>query len=109
AVAALILALALALPLGVAAALRPGSRLDRGVRLASLLGVCLPGFWLGPLLILVFSLQLGWLPVSGRGGAAHVVLPAVTLALVIGVSYVVINTLTDMLHGAIDPRLRDAR
>ena len=79
AVVALGLALAAAIPLGVAAAVRPGSALDRAVRLASLVGVCVPSFWLGPLLILVFSLQLGWLPVSGRGGPAHVVLPAVTL------------------------------
>ena len=77
--AAFILALALALPLGVAAALRPGSAVDRSVRLASLAGACLPGFWLGPLLILLFSLRLGWLPVSGRGGLAHLVLPATTL------------------------------
>src|SRR5205809_3252065 len=79
--AAFILALGLALPLGVAAALRPGSAVDRTTRLASLAGACLPGFWLGPLLILLFSLRLGWLPVSGRGGLAHLVLPATTLGL----------------------------
>ena len=79
--AAFLLALALAVPLGVVAAARAGSMLDRLTRLTSLAGVCLPSFWLGPLLILAFSIGLGWLPVSGRGGLAHLVLPAVTLAL----------------------------
>ena len=78
---ALLLALGLALPLGIAAALRPRSTVDRAARAASLAGVCLPAFWLGPLLILLFALRLGWLPVSGRGSVAHLVLPAATLAL----------------------------
>jgi peptide/nickel transport system permease protein len=81
AAAALVLALAIAVPLGVAAAVRPGSLLDHAARLASLAGVCLPTIWLGPLLVLVFSIRLGWLPISGRGGLAHLVLPATTLAL----------------------------
>jgi peptide/nickel transport system permease protein len=81
AAAALVLAVGVAVPLGVAAAVRPGSLLDHAARLASLAGVCLPSIWLGPLLMLVFSIQLGWLPVSGRGSAAHLVLPATTLAL----------------------------
>jgi len=81
AAAALVLALAFAVPLGVLAAVRRGSALDRSARLASLVGVCLPSFWLGPLLMLWFSIRLGWLPVSGRGGLAHLALPAVTLAL----------------------------
>jgi peptide/nickel transport system permease protein len=46
-----------------------------------LLGLSLPNFWLGPLLMMVFSIQLGWLPVSGRGGPSHFVLPALTLGL----------------------------
>jgi ABC-type dipeptide/oligopeptide/nickel transport system permease component len=45
----------------------------------ALLGVSMPNFWLGPLLIWVFSIQLGWFPVSGRGGLAHLLLPAFTL------------------------------
>jgi len=77
--AALALALLLALPLGVAAARRRGGWLDSGAMGVSLLGVSIPNFWLGPLLILVFSLQLGWTPVSGREGPASLVLPAVTL------------------------------
>jgi peptide/nickel transport system permease protein len=71
--------LVLALPLGVLAAVRRGSVWDGGAMVFSMLGVSIPNFWLGPLLILVFSLWLGWLPVSGREGAASVVLPALTL------------------------------
>jgi peptide/nickel transport system permease protein len=81
AAAALLVALVVALPLGVLAALRPRSTVDRLARMASLAGACLPTFWLGPLLILGFSIELGWLPVSGRGGLAHLVLPAGTLGL----------------------------
>jgi peptide/nickel transport system permease protein len=81
ALAALLLALGVALPLGIAAAVRPGSLTDRAAQLTGLAGVCLPGIWLGPVLILLFSIRLGWLPVSGRGGLAHLVLPAITLGL----------------------------
>jgi peptide/nickel transport system permease protein len=71
--------LVLALPLGVLAAVRRGSPWDGGAMAFSMLGVSIPNFWLGPLLILVFSLWLGWFPVSGREGVGSVVLPAVTL------------------------------
>jgi len=74
-------ALALALPLGMLAAYRRGGWLDRGARFFSLLGVSVPNFWLGPAAILLFSIHLGWLPVSGRGGWRSVVLPAATLGL----------------------------
>ncbi len=76
---ALAVALAVALPLGVLAAVRKDTVFDRGSLLASLLGVSMPNFWLGPLLILLFSVHLGWLPVSGRDGAGSVVLPAIAL------------------------------
>ena len=71
--------LALALPLGILAAVCRGSGWDGGAMAFSMLGVSIPNFWLGPLLILVFSLWLGWFPVSGREGVGSVVLPAVTL------------------------------
>lgn len=77
--AALLVALAVALPLGILAALRPHGWIDTGARLAALLGLATPNFWLGPVLILVFAIHLDWLPIDGRGGAAHLVLPAVTL------------------------------
>ena len=79
--AAFAIAVVLAVPAGVLAAVRAGTAIDRAVRLASLVGVCIPSVWLGPLLILLFAVRLGWLPVSGRGGVAHLVLPAVTLGL----------------------------
>lgn len=78
-VAALLLALAIALPLGVLAAAHRGRLLDRAAMGFSLLGAAIPNFWLGPMLILVFSLWLGWTPVSGRESALSLVLPAVTL------------------------------
>jgi peptide/nickel transport system permease protein len=79
AAAALAIALLVAVPLGVIAARRRGTRLDSLAMGFSLLGVSIPNFWLGPMLILVFSLWLGWTPVSGREGLASLVLPALTL------------------------------
>lgn len=79
ALAALACALAIALPLGILAALRRGSGWDWGAMSFSTLGISIPNFWLGPMLILLFSLWLGWTPVSGRDSMASLVLPAVTL------------------------------
>jgi peptide/nickel transport system permease protein len=81
ALAAMLVALATAIPLGMLAAFRKGSWVDRGARGFALAGVSVPNFWLGPMAILLFSIQLGWLPVSGRGGLAHLVLPSATLGL----------------------------
>ncbi len=78
-VAALVLALALAIPAGVAAALRRARWQDSTVGVVSLLGLSFPGFALGPILILIFSIEIGWLPVSGAGSPAHLVLPAITM------------------------------
>jgi peptide/nickel transport system permease protein len=75
----LLVALLLALPLGILAAVRRDTPWDSSAMGFSMLGVSIPNFWLGPLLILVFSLWLGWFPVSGRNGMASVVLPALTL------------------------------
>jgi peptide/nickel transport system permease protein len=79
AVAGLIVAIMVAFPLGILAAIRKDSVWDGGAMTFSLLGISIPNFWMGPLLILVFSLWLGWFPVSGREGIASLVLPAVTL------------------------------
>ncbi len=79
AVAAFAIAVVIAIPLGVIAAARQGTAWDFGAMGFSLLGVSIPNFWLGPLLVMVFSLGLGWFPVSGREGAGAVVLPAITL------------------------------
>ena len=77
--ASLLIALVIAIPAGVLAAARARSWFDRSSMLGALLGVSIPNFWLGPMLIVLFSLQLGWLPASGRGGISHLILPAVTL------------------------------
>jgi ABC-type dipeptide/oligopeptide/nickel transport system permease component len=78
--ASLALALVLALPAGVSAALRPAGTLDRLTGLGAALALSMPSFWLGPLLILAFAIRLDWLPVSGSDSPASLVLPAVTLA-----------------------------
>jgi peptide/nickel transport system permease protein len=81
ALAGLVVALMIALPLGVLAAVKKDSGLDHGSRFVALLGISIPNFVLGPLLILAFAIQLDWLPVSGRGGFAHLVLPALTMGM----------------------------
>ncbi len=77
--AAMLLSLLIALPAGVLSGIRQYSLWDHSTMFIALLGVSMPNFWLGPLLIWVFSIQLGWFPVSGRQGLAHLVLPALTL------------------------------
>lgn len=79
AVAGLLVALIIAVPLGVLAAVRSNTPWDGGAMMFSMLGVSIPNFLMGPLLILVFALWLGWLPVSGREGILSLVLPALTL------------------------------
>jgi peptide/nickel transport system permease protein len=79
AVAAMGVAILIALPLGILAAARAGTGIDYAATVAALLGISIPNFWLGPLLAIVFAVELGWLPVSGRGTLANLVLPAVTL------------------------------
>lgn len=74
------LAVVIAIPLGVLAATRPGSALDRALTAGALVGVCLPGFWIGLLLVMFFAVRLGWFYTSGYGTWRHVVLPVVTLA-----------------------------
>ncbi len=76
----MILSTALAIPLGVLAAVRRGSWFDRGVLAASLVGISAPTFWIGIVLIAVFVVALGLLPSSGRGEWVHLVLPVTTLA-----------------------------
>ena len=97
AIAALILAVAIGIPLGLYCGLRPESAAARTIMAASILGFSLPGFWMGLMLIMLFAVQLGWLPSTGRGeiaalfgvrwsfltpdGLAHLLLPALNLAL----------------------------
>ncbi len=79
ALAGLLVCAAIGIPAGVLSAQRRGHPADRAVGFFTLLGLSVPNFALGPVLILLFSIQLGWLPVSGRGGPQNLVLPAVTL------------------------------
>jgi peptide/nickel transport system permease protein len=79
-VSALILALAVALPLGVVAALHPNSWIDRVAQTLAVIGMAMPAFWLGLLMILLFGVRLRWLPISGTGSVAHYIMPAITLA-----------------------------
>jgi len=94
---ALLLALLVGLPLGLVAGLKPDSILDRSIMTGSILGFSLPNFWQGIMLVLIFSVTLGWLPSTGRGatgeilgvhtslaswdGIRHLILPALNLAL----------------------------
>jgi len=79
AVAATGLSVVVALPVGILSATRRNSWLDHAAMLGALLGQSLPTFYLGLMLILVFSVTLQWTPVAGRGGLAHLILPAITL------------------------------
>ncbi len=99
--AALLLAVLIAVPLGIAAAARPHSVLDTAGRGLAVLGAAVPNFYLGPLLILAFAIALEWAPVSGRDGLAHVVLPALTLGM--GMAAI----LTRMLRATLLERLHD--
>ena len=101
AIASLAVALSIAVPLGIAAALHAGRSLDTGSSVIALLGVSIPNFLLGPLLIIVFALNLGWLPVSGNEHAHSIILPAVTL----GTSLAAI--LTRMIRAALLEVLRE--
>ena len=78
-VAALLVALLMAVPLGILAAVKKETAWDAGATGVALFGVSIPNFWMGPMLILVGALWLGWFPVSGREGVASLVLPALTL------------------------------
>jgi peptide/nickel transport system permease protein len=77
--ASMTVAVLIAVPLGIVAAVWRGTAIDFSAMTLSLVGISVPNFWLGPLLAIIFAVELGWLPVGGRGTLAHLVLPAVTL------------------------------
>jgi ABC-type dipeptide/oligopeptide/nickel transport system permease component len=76
---ALLVCTGIGIPAGLLAAQRRGTSTDHAIGIFTLFGLSVPNFALGPVLILVFSVILGWLPVSGRGGPSHLILPAFTL------------------------------
>ena len=79
ALASMLVAVLVAMPLGIIAAVRRGTPVDYMAMTIALFGISIPNFWLGPMLAIVFAVQLGWLPVSGRGGWESLVLPAISL------------------------------
>ena len=76
---AMVVTILVAMPLGLIAAVKKGTWIDQGAMIFSLLGVSIPNFWLGPMLILLFSIHFDLLPVNERGGLEHLILPALTL------------------------------
>jgi ABC-type dipeptide/oligopeptide/nickel transport system permease component len=91
---ALVVCAVIAIPAGIFAAHRRGHAADRAVSLFTLFGLAIPNFALGPILILLFSIELGLLPVSGRGGPLNYILPAATLGAALAA------ILTRMVRGA---------
>jgi peptide/nickel transport system permease protein len=79
AAAGLLVAIVVAFPLGLVAGAKPGGPADLGAMGFAIVGISVPRIYLGPLLMIWLSLDLGWLPLTGRGGLSHLVLPAVTL------------------------------
>jgi peptide/nickel transport system permease protein len=79
AAAGLAVAIVLAFPLGLISGVNPGGLADAGAMTLAILGISVPHLYLGPMLMIIFSLHLRWLPLTGRGGISHLILPAVTL------------------------------
>ena len=98
--AAMAVALLIAFPLGITAAVKRQSWIDRLSLFFSLLGLAMPNFWLGPLLIIVFSIELGWLPVSGRGSFNHLILPSLTLGMAMAaiLTRMIRSSFLDVIH-----------
>ena len=92
-------AVLMAIPLGMLAAVHRGTLLDRAANAVAVLGIATPSFWLGIVLIYVFSIWLGWLPSARMGGPAHYVLPAITLGafLVAGMTRLVRSSVLEVL------------
>jgi ABC-type dipeptide/oligopeptide/nickel transport system permease component len=108
AVSALCIGISIGVPLGVWSALKAGHWQDVMITLFSIRVAAMPAFWLGPLLMLVFAVWLGWLPVSGMESAASVVLPAMTLGL--GLSAILTRmTRTSLLEVLHEDYIRTAR
>jgi ABC-type dipeptide/oligopeptide/nickel transport system permease component len=96
---AIVFAVAVGIPLGVVAALNRGNIVDRAAGALAVLGIATPSFWLGVVLIFVFSVQLGWLPSGRMGGPDHYVLPVITLGsfLIAGFMRLVRSSMLDVM------------
>jgi peptide/nickel transport system permease protein len=108
ALAAMLVAMVVAVPLGIAAAAWRGSFVDHAAMAVAMGGMAIPNFWLGPLLAIVFAVELGWLPVSGRGGIDHLVLPAVSLGVALA-AMLARMTRASLLEELREPYVRAAR
>src|SRR5260370_25475733 len=106
--AALLLALPRGFPAGLVAALRPGTWADALASIVSLVGQSMPAYWIGIILIVIFAVQLGWLPATGRSDLSSLVLPAITLGLwpTARIARVLRSSLLEVLH---DDFVRTAR
>ncbi len=105
---ALAIGLLVGVPLGILAALRARSWVDVAVMIVSVRISAMPAFWLGPVLMLIFAVWLGWLPVSGMETQSHIILPAVTLGL--GLSAILTRmTRTSLLEVLSEDFIRTAR
>ncbi len=102
-----VLGLLLGAVIGVVAAIRPGRWMDRLFVLLGVLGISLPQFWIGLVLIVFFSVGLGWFPTSGSGSLRHLVLPAVVLALPI-LGRIALVTRSSMIDELNTPHVKDA-
>ena len=108
AAAAMLVAIGFSIPLGIIAAARRGTIVDHLATTVALAGVSIPNFWLGPLLALVFAVELGWLPVSGRGTLANLVLPAISLGAALA-SILARMTRASLLEELREPYVQAAR
>lgn len=108
ALAALVVATLISIPLGVLAAIRRDGPIDMAATVIAVLGQSMPVFWLGIILIMIFSVMLQWFPVSGRGGFAALVLPALTLGWYMN-AIMTRLTRTAMLEVLSEPYIRTAR
>jgi len=102
------LAIIVSIPIGIITALKRGTVLDATLMILTLLGLSMPLFWLGLLLIIGFSLNLGWFPTGGAGSLKHLVLPALTLA-VAKMAMLTRTTRSSMLEVLNEDYIRTAR
>lgn len=106
--ASMVVSIALGLFFGVVGAVKHNTIIDRFSMVAALLGICTPSFWLGLMLMLLFSVKLGWLPPFGKGGLEHLILPALTLGTAAS-AIIARVTRSSMLEVLSDDYVRTAR